>query len=357
GWFIGLGGWFLSGSNPFEWGSSGVGTLTTPTFFFFQVVFAATAVTIASGAMAERTKFKAYLVFSAVMTAFIYPVVVHWTWGGGLISKINIGDAVYSDFAGSSIVHMTGGVAALMGAMFLGPRIGKYGPDGKPKAIPGHSIPLAMLGVFILWLGWFGFNPGSELAADNYVAWIAVNTLVAAAAGGAVTLATVWFKTGKVDMAMVGNGVLAGLVGITAGCGTMNILGALITGGVAGFIVVFSVLFFDRVRIDDPVGAISVHGVCGAWGTIAIGLFARYDDAFLGREKAGLLYGGGIDQLIVQILMVLIIAAWVAVTTAILFTLIKKTMGLRVSEQEEIEGLDTHEHGMPGYVGDDMVLR
>lgn len=357
GWFIGLGGWFLSGSNPFEWGSSGVGTLTTPTFFFFQVVFAATAVTIASGAMAERTKFKAYLVFSAVMTAFIYPVVVHWTWGGGLISKINIGDAVYSDFAGSSIVHMTGGVAALMGAMFLGPRIGKYGPDGKPRAIPGHSIPLAMLGVFILWLGWFGFNPGSELAADNYVAWIAVNTLVAAAAGGAVTMAVVLLKTGKVDMALVGNGVLAGLVGITAGCGTMNVLGALITGGIAGFIVVFSVVFFDKIKIDDPVGAISVHGVCGAWGTLAVGLFARYDDAFLGREKAGLFYGGGLDQLIVQVLMILIIAAWVAVTTGILFFVIKKTMGLRVSEQEEIEGLDTHEHGMPGYVGDDMVLR
>lgn len=357
GWFIGLGGWFLSGSNPFEWGSSGVGTLTTPTFFFFQVVFAATAVTIASGAMAERTKFKSYLVFSAVMTAFIYPVVVHWTWGGGLISKINIGDAVYSDFAGSSIVHMTGGVAALMGALFLGPRIGKYGPDGKPRAIPGHSIPLAMLGVFILWLGWFGFNPGSELAADNYVAWIAVNTLVAAAAGGAVTLAVVLLKTGKVDMALVGNGVLAGLVGITAGCGTMNVMGSLITGGIAGFIVVFSVVFFDKIRIDDPVGAISVHGVCGAWGTIAVGLFARYDDAFLGRDKAGLFYGGGLDQLIVQVLMVLIIAAWVAVTTGVLFFLIKKTIGLRVSEQEEIEGLDTHEHGMPGYVGDDMVLR
>ena len=282
---------------------------------------------------------------------------MHWTWGGGLISKINIGDAVYSDFAGSSIVHMTGGVAALMGALFLGPRIGKYGSDGKPRAIPGHSIPLAMLGVFILWLGWFGFNPGSELAADNYVAWIAVNTLVAAAAGGAVTLATVWFKTGKVDMALVGNGVLAGLVGITAGCGTMNVLGSLITGGIAGLIVVFSVVFFDKIRIDDPVGAISVHGVCGAWGTIAVGLFARYDDAFLGREKAGLFYGGGLDQLIVQILMVLIIAAWVAITTGVLFFIIKKTIGLRVSEQEEIEGLDTHEHGVPGYVNDDMVLR
>ena len=357
GWFIGLGGWFLSGSNPFEWGSSGVGNLTSPTFFFFQAVFAATAVTIASGAMAERTKFKAYLVFSAVMTAFIYPVVVHWTWGGGLISKIQIGDAVYSDFAGSSIVHMTGGVAALMGALFLGPRIGKYGPDGKARAIPGHSMPLVILGVFILWLGWFGFNPGSELAADSFVGWVAVNTIVAAAAGGAVAMFTVWGKTGKVDIALVGNGVLGGLVGITAGCGTMNVMGSLITGGIAGFIVVFSVLFFDRIKIDDPVGAISVHGIAGIWGTLAIGLFGRYDDAFIGREKAGLVYGGGLDQLIVQFLMVVIIAAWVALTTGILFYVIKKTMGLRVSEQEEIEGLDSHEHGMPGYVGDDMVLR
>jgi ammonium transporter, Amt family len=356
GWFIGSGGYFLSGANPFEWGSSGVGNLTSPAFFFFQVVFAATAVTIASGAMAERTKFTSYLVFSAVMTALIYPIVVHWTWGGGLIARIQIGDAVYSDFAGSGIVHMTGGVAALMGAMFLGPRRGKYGPDGKPRAIPGHSIPLAMLGVFILWLGWFGFNPGSELAADSFVLWVAMNTIVAAAAGGAVAMITVWFRNkGKVDLAMVGNGVLAGLVGITAGCGTMNALGAAITGAISGFIVVFAVIFFDKVRVDDPVGAISVHGVCGAWGVLAIGLFGRYDDAFLGRDKAGLFYGGGFEQLAVQALMVVIIAAWVAATTAALFFVMKKTIGLRVSEQEEIEGLDIHEHGVPGYINDDMV--
>jgi Amt family ammonium transporter len=351
-WFIGTDGFFLSGMNPFDIGSSGVLNLTSSTFFFFQVVFAATAVTIASGAMAERTKFASYLVFSAVMTALIYPIIVHWTWGGGLIKRISIGDAVYSDFAGSGVVHMTGGVAALMGAMALGPRLGKYGPDGKPRAIPGHNIPFAIIGVFILWLGWFGFNPGSELAADTIVMWVALNTLVAGAAGGLFATAAVWLKTGKPDVAMSGNGVLAGLVGITAGCGTMNQLGSFITGAIAGIIVVFSVFGLDRRRVDDPVGAVSVHGVCGAWGLLAVGLFARYDDAFLGREKAGLFYGGGLDQLIVQVLMVLIIAAFVAVTTGILFFVMKKTMGLRVSPEEEHEGLDVLEHGLSGYAPD-----
>jgi len=351
-WFIGTDGFFLSGMNPFEIGSSGVLNLTSSTFFFFQVVFAATAVTIASGAMAERTKFTSYLVFSAVMTALIYPIIVHWTWGGGLIKRIDIGDAVYSDFAGSGVVHMTGGVAALMGAIALGPRIGKYGPDGKPRAIPGHNIPFAILGVFILWLGWFGFNPGSELAADTIVMWVAVNTLVAGAAGGIFATAAVWIKTGKPDLAMSGNGVLAGLVGITAGCGAMNQLGAVITGAIAGVIVVFAVFGFDRIKVDDPVGAVSVHGVCGAWGVLAVGLFARYDDAFLGREKAGLFYGGGIDQLVVQVLMVVIIAAFVAVTTGILFFVMKKTIGLRVSAEEEREGLDVLEHGLTGYAAD-----
>jgi Amt family ammonium transporter len=352
GWFIGTDGFFLSGLNPFDIGSSGVGNLTTSSFFFFQVVFAATAVTIASGAMAERTKFVSYLIFSAVMTALIYPIIVHWTWGGGLIARINIGDAVYTDFAGSGVVHMTGGVAALMGAIILGPRLGKYGPDGKPRAIPGHNIPLAIIGVFILWLGWFGFNPGSELAADTFVMWVAVNTLIAGAAGGLLATITVWIKTGKPDVAMSGNGVLAGLVGITAGCGTMNVFGAFVTGAIAGIIVVFAVFGLDRAKVDDPVGAVSVHGICGAWGLIAIGLFARYDDAFLGRDEAGLFYGGGIEQLIVQILMVLIIAAFVAVTTGILFTVIKKTIGLRVTAEEEHEGLDILEHGMGGYAPD-----
>ena len=357
GWFIGTEKFFLSGQDPFAIGSSGVINLTTATFFFFQVVFAATAVTIASGAMAERTKFSSYLIFSAVMTAFIYPVIVHWTWGGGLIADINIGDAVYSDFAGSGVVHLTGGVAALMGAWLLGPRIGKYDDEGKPRAIPGHNIPFAILGVFILWLGWFGFNPGSELAADTFVMYVAVNTMIAAAAGGLLATITVWVKSGKPDVAMAGNGVLAGLVGITAGCGTVSFGGAFAIGAISGVLVVVSVLFFDRVKIDDPVGAVSVHGVCGIWGVLAIGLFARYDDAFLGRDEAGLFYGGGLDQLIVQALMVLIIVAWVAVTAGGTFFILKSTIGLRVSREEEIEGLDVLEHGMPGYGQDTLAYR
>ena len=359
GWFIGGGSWFLSGSSLFELpaatlGDDGIwasGGLSGATDFFFQVVFAATAVTIASGAMAGRTKFSAYLMFAGLMTAFIYPVVVHWTWGGGLIAEyINWGDAgSYSDFAGSGIVHLTGGVAAYMGAKALGPRIGKYDEDGKPRAIPGHNIVFTVIGVFILWLGWFGFNPGSELAADGYVMSVALNTLIAAAAGGAVSAIVVIAKTGKPDVGMVGNGVLGGLVGITAGCGAFNTFGSLVTGAVAGALVVYSVLYIEKKGVDDPVGAVSVHGTCGIWGVLAIGLFSRYDDAFLGRDDAGLFYGGGFDQLSVQAVMVVIIIAWTAVTAGIAFTIIKKTTGLRVSAEEEIAGLDVSEHGSSGY--------
>jgi Amt family ammonium transporter len=323
--------------------------LTPATNFFFQVVFAATAVTIASGAMAERTKFTTYLVFAAVMTAIIYPVVVHWTWGGGLIAQMSIGDAVYSDFAGSTIVHLTGGVAALVGAYLVGPRIGKYGEDGKPRAIPGHNVGYAVVGVFILWFGWFGFNAGSELAADEFVPFLAMNTLIAAAAGVIGATAIIWFKTGVADVAMAGNGALAGLVSITAPVGTVTPVFALVIGLVGGVIVVFSVLAFDKIKIDDPVGAISVHGTCGIWGTLSIGLFAKYDDAFLGREDAGLIYGGGLDQLAMQLVMVLIVIAWVGITSFILFGALKATLGLRVSEEEEVTGLDVAEHGSSGY--------
>jgi Amt family ammonium transporter len=337
---------FLSGQDmaiPAE------GGLSIATIFFFQAVFAATAVTIASGAMAERTKFTSYLIFGAIMTAFIYPVVVHWTWGGGLIAQMNIGDAVYSDFAGSGVVHMTGGIAALVGAVMVGPRKGKYGPDGRPRAIPGHSIPFAMLGVFILWLGWFGFNPGSELAADGAVMTVALNTMLAAVAGGAACAATIWLKTGKPDLAMIGNGILAGLVAITAPCGAVNAGMSLVIGAIGGVIVVFSVLFFDKIKVDDPVGAISVHGVVGAWGVLSIGLFAQFDDAFLGREDAGLFYGGGFEQLAMQSVMLVIIAAWVGIASTIVFGALKATIGLRVSEEEEVAGLDVPEHGMQGY--------
>ncbi len=349
GWFIGTSNFFL---NDLDLAAIPEGGLSPATSFFFQAVFAATAVTIASGAMAERTKFWSYVIFSAVMCAFIYPVIVHWTWGGGLIADIEIGDAVYSDFAGSGVVHMTGGIAALMGALFLGPRIGRYAADGSPRAIPGHNIPFAILGVFILWVGWFGFNPGSELLADEFVSGIAVNTMLAAAAGGLFTAITITLVSGKPDLAMIGNGVLAGLVAITAPCGAVTPVMSVVIGGVGGVIVVFAVLFFDKIKIDDPVGAISVHGICGLWGLLSIGLFATYDDAFLGREDAGLFYGGGLEQLAVQALMAGIILVWVAVCTGILFFVLKSTIGLRVTAEEEIEGLDVLEHGLQGYAAD-----
>ena len=274
------------------------------------------------------------------------------TWGGGFIAGLSIGDAVYSDFAGSGVVHMTGGVAALVGAKLVGARKGKFAADGSARAIPGHSIPFAILGVFVLWLGWFGFNPGSELAADNLVTGIALNTILAAAAGGLATAAFVWLKTGKPDVAFIGNGVLAGLVAITGPCGTATPLMSIVIGAIGGLIVVVSVQFFDKIKIDDPVGAISVHGVVGMWGVLSIGLFARYDDAFLGRDNAGLFYGGGIEQLAVQFLMVLIIIAWVGAASFAVFATLKATIGLRVSEEEEVEGLDVPEHGMAGYTSD-----
>ncbi len=346
------GSFFMSDLDINALGGSGVLNLSHGTFFFFQAVFAATAVTICSGAMAERTKFTSYLIFGVIMCAFIYPVVVHMTWGGGFIAGISIGDAVYSDFAGSGVVHMTGGVAALVGAKLVGPRTGKFASDGSARAIPGHSIPFAILGVFVLWLGWFGFNPGSELAADNLVTGIALNTMIAAAAGGLTTAAIIWAKTGKPDVAFIGNGVLAGLVAITGPCGTVTPMMSIVIGAIGGAIVVGSVLMFDKLKIDDPVGAISVHGVVGIWGVLSIGIFAKYDDAFLGREDAGLLYGGGFEQLAVQFLMAAIIIVWVGAASLAVFAALKATLGLRVSDEEEIEGLDVPEHGMAGYSTD-----
>jgi len=347
GGVLGGDGWFLMGDGVFSYG-----TLDKFVFFTFQVAFAATAATIVSGAMAERTKFKSYVIYSAVISAVIYPIVVRWQWGGGWLYQL---DTPFHDFAGSALVHMVGGTAAIMGAYFLGPRVGKYGPDGKPRAIPGHNIPFAILGCFILLVGWFGFNPGSQLGADPVIGKIAVNTTLAAAAGAVIAMMVTWLKDGKPDVAMTGNGLLAGLVGVTAGCYAVNALGATIIGAISGVLVVFSVMFWDRVRIDDPVGAISVHGVCGAFGTLAVGLFSATESE--GVVKKGLFYGGGGDQLLSQLIGVVSIAGFVLVTTAILFFTIKKTVGLRVDKQEEIEGLDVHEHGVPGYINDDMVLR
>ena len=342
GRFIGGDGWFLAGDGVFTYGN-----LDKFTFFTFQVAFAATAATIVSGAMAERTKFKSYVIYSAVISAVIYPIVVRWQWGGGWLFQL---DTPFHDFAGSTLVHMTGGVAAAVGAKFLGPRLGKYGPDGRPRAIPGHNIPFAILGCFILLVGWYGFNPGSWLGADPVIGKIALNTTLGAAAGAVLAMLVTWFKDGKPDVAMTGNGLLAGLVGVTAGAWVINGLGAIVIGAAAGTIVVFAVSFFDRIRIDDPVGAVSVHGVCGAFGTIAVGLFSSIEAE--GVVKKGLFYGGGADQLVSQIIGVVAVAAFVLVTTTILFATIKATVGLRVDEQEEREGLDIHEHGVPGYSPD-----
>jgi Amt family ammonium transporter len=258
-------------------------------------------------------------------------------------------DIPFSDFAGSTIVHATGGWAAMMGAIVLGPRIGKYGPDGKPRAIPGHSIVLVVLGALILFIGWFGFNPGSELAADALVGQLAVKTLVAGCAGAVVAMMVNWSLDGKPDVSMAANGLLAGLVSVTAPVGAIETWAALVIGAVGGVLVVFAVRFFERRGVDDPVGAISVHGVCGTWGTLSIALFATFDDAFLGREDAGLLYGGGIDQLSTQALFIGAHFLFVTVTTGLLFLVIKKTIGLRVTEEEELAGLDVLEHGAPGY--------
>lgn len=351
-----LGGWFswmgigIPGVEDAE-GLSGYFNLSPATFFFFQAAFAATAATIVSGAMAERTKFKSYFVYSLVITALIYPVVLSWTWGGGWLAQREF---PFSDFAGSTIVHATGGWAALMGAIVLGPRIGKYGADGKPRAIPGHSIPFVVLGALILFIGWFGFNPGSELAADAFVTQLAVKTLVAGCAGAIVSMVVNWLKDGKPDVSMAANGLLAGLVSVTAPVGAVSTRDAVIIGAIGGAIVVFAVAFFDRVRVDDPVGAISVHGVCGTWGTLSIALFAQYDDAFLGREDAGLFYGGGLDQLWTQASFIGVHFVWVAGVAGLLFVAIKRTIGLRVTPEEEMNGLDVEEHGSPGYT-DDVV--
>ena len=348
-WIIGYGLMYGSGSGfigKIEWFSkidhgASVG-LPNMAFFFFQLVFAATAATIVSGAMAERTKFKAYLIYSLVISAVIYPVSGHWVWGGGWLSAM---ETPFHDFAGSTVVHSVGGWIALIGAAFLGPRKGKY-KNGKAMAIPGHSLTLAALGVFILWVGWFGFNPGSTLGLSNpsLVASIFVTTNGAAAAGGIATLATTWIRYGKPTFSMTLNGVLAGLVAITAGCDVVTPGGAIVIGFMAGVLVVFSVEFFDKiVKIDDPVGAISVHGVCGAFGTLMVGIFSNSPDLL------GILYGGNAQVLISQLIGVATVGGWAILCATILFLLLKHTVGIRVTAKEEEIGLDFFEHGEKAY--------
>jgi Amt family ammonium transporter len=346
--FIGLKGFFFSGSSvPYSGDGSEWYTMDGETqilnfvpesvSFLFQVAFAATAATIVSGAVAERIKFDAFLIFSFLLVAISYPITGHWQWDGEWLSQFG-----FYDFAGSTVVHSVGGWAALVGAAILGPRLGKY-RDGKVHAIPGHNMSIATLGCLILWIGWFGFNPGSQLAADSAVPYIAVTTNLAGAAGAVTATATSWLKDGKPDLSMIINGVLAGLVGITAGCDSVSMFSAVIIGAVAGVLVVFSVAFFDAIKIDDPVGATSVHLVCGIWGTLAVGLF---------QIDTGLFTGGGIQQLIAQIVGILSIGGFTVAFSFVTWYAISAILGgIRVEEEEELRGLDISEHGMEAYSG------
>ena len=350
-WLFGFGIMFGAGSSIIGWLDPGImrdyshalpGGVPLWAFAIFQTVFCATSATIVSGSMAERTKFSAYCIYSAAISLFIYPISGHWIWGGGWLSQLG-----FHDFAGSTAVHMVGGVCACIGAWMLGPRIGKYDKKGKPKAILGHNLTAAALGVFILWFCWFGFNGASTVAMDSDEAvtsagLIFFNTNLAAAVACCVTLIFTWIRYGKPDVSMTYNAALAGLVGITAGCDAVSPLGAAIMGAIFGIVIVLAVEFFDKVaKIDDPVGAVSVHGVCGALGTILTGFFATG----VSTEK-GVFYGGGFHFLGVQALGVVSVAAYVAVIITAVFFIIKKTMGLRVSAEEEITGLDVSEHGL-----------
>lgn len=344
GW-IGTDGFFLTGIE-------GQDTTWTWAFFLFQAVFAATAATIVSGAVAERTKFTGYLIFSIIITAIIYPVFGSWAWGGLFNGSGWLEELGFIDFAGSTVVHSVGGWAALAGALVVGARVDKYDEDGKPQHIAGHSLPLASLGVFILWFGWFGFNAGSTTAGTTEIALIAMNTFLAAGAGATFAMIVTWLQFGKPDAPMTLNGVLGGLVAITAGCATLSPGSTILAGAIAGIIVVYATEFIEK-HVDDPVGAIAVHGVCGAWGTLAAGLF---------DSTAGLWGIQGFDPSIIVVQLIGIFAAffWTFPVSYGLFSLIKKTVGLRVNGQLEEKGLDLHEHdnrAYPEFVGDEFILK
>ena len=361
-WLVGFGlmfagaGPFIGGFDPLIRGSYDFGTLPTWCYAIFQTVFCATAATIVSGSMAERTNFKAYCIYSAAISLVVYPISGHWIWGGGWLSSLN-----FHDFAGSACVHMVGGLIACLGAAMLGPRIGKYDKNGKARAIPGHNITAMALGVFILWFCWFGFNGGSTVAmtadADMELASLVMfNTNLAAAVATVVGMIFTWIRYGKPDVSITFNAALAGLVAITAPCDCVTPVGAFFIGLVAGILVVLAVEFFDNVaKIDDPVGAVSVHMVNGIWGTLAVGLFSSGGDGV----APGLFYGGGFTQLGVQALGVVSVAAYVLIVMFIIFKLIDKTVGLRVPAQIETDGLDIHEHGLAsaysGFAINDMT--
>ena len=316
------------------------------TYMFFQTMFCATAATIVSGAMAERTQFRAYLIYSAVISLFIYPIAGKWAWGGGWLADLN-----FHDFAGSTVVHSVGGWLALTGAIVLGPRLGKYGPDGKPRALPGHNIAFAAVGVLVLWIGWFGFNPGSTVAGNGDIGRVALVTNFGAVAGTLTAMFTAWAILKKPDASMTLNGALAGLVAITAPCDIVTPVGALIIGAIAGVLVVLSVLAIDRIGVDDPVGAVSVHLVNGVWGTLACGLFGAEGVLKIADANTGLFYGGGFHTTGIQLLGIAAYGAWAFILGMITFVTLKKTVGLRVSADEERKGLDITEHGNDAYAG------
>ncbi|MFH1416089.1 MAG: ammonium transporter [Elusimicrobiota bacterium] len=336
--FMGFTGWFLNGAETHN-------NLPLYANWLFHAVFCGAAATIVAGGIAERMKFKAYLIYSFIISATVYPIVGHWIWGGGWLAGLD-----FADFAGSTVVHTVGGSAALIGTAILGPRIGKYNKDGSANAIEGHSMTLASLGTLILWFAWFGFNPGSTLSVGDgsQIAHVAVVTNMAAVAGALSGMFFAWKKFGKPDLTMTMNGALAGLVAITAPCAFVMPHEAIVIGAIAGIIVVLGTVFLDMVHIDDPVGAVPVHMMNGIWGTLAVGIFGR---KALGLARDGLLHGGGFAQLGVQLLGVAVVAVFVLVIMGIVFKLIDKTSGLRVSREEELKGLDITQHGMETYAG------
>jgi Amt family ammonium transporter len=339
GLLVGTEGWFLFGvTSPVE-------GVPVEAFWLFQVVFAGAAATIVAGAVAERMKFVAYLAYSFLLTAFIYPVVGHWVWGGGWLSGLG-----FHDFAGSTVVHAVGGISALVGAWLLGPRIGRFNKDGSANVIAGHSLPLATIGVFILWFGWYGFNAGSTLGfgEPDVVARVAANTTLAPATGALAGLVTAWIKWGKPDLTLALNGALAGLVAITAPCAVVGLGSSIWIGLIGGVLVVYGIDWLNRIRIDDPVGAFPVHGMVGIWGTLAVGIFGQ--EAF-GAPADGLFYGGGFGQLGIQTLGVAACLAFTAIAMFIVFKGVQATVGLRVSRETELRGLDLDEHGLESYSG------
>jgi Amt family ammonium transporter len=344
GALFGTSGWLLMGvESPVE-------GLPLHAFWLFQAVFVGAAATIVAGGLAERMKFGAYLAYSFIISALVYPIVGHWVWGGGWLSELG-----FHDFAGSTVVHAVGGFTALVGIWMVGPRIGKYNADGSPNVIGTHNMPLAGLGVFILWVGWFGFNAGSTLGFDDpaQVALIAVNTNLAAVSGAIVAMAFAWIKYGKPDVAHSSNGVLAGLVSITAPFAVVSPIAAIVIGAVGGVVVIYSASYLERIRLDDPVGAVAVHGFCGVWGTLAVGLAGQ---AALGAPADGLFLGGGCTQLEIQALGIIACLGFVVVVMGGVFKLIDVTVGLRVSEEAELRGLDVHEHGSESYSGFQIFL-